>query len=172
MASRSRDGEGTKIQHDKLANLQAFWQAQCGERPWPPWRRFPPEALWTWFGHLVVLAVEPDPRRYWVKLYGTQVVDYSGSDFTHRYLDEVLSEAAADRTLAPLDRCVELGRPVYELFASALPGATVRRLHRLVLPFGARSSQVEVLLEGVYVEGWRYAGEFRIADLYAAGRLP
>ncbi len=170
MVSRSRDGEGGEIQHDKLADLQAFWSDQCGNRPLPEWRCFPPEALWPWFGHLVVLAVEPSPRRYWVRLYGTQVVDYSGHDLTNRYLDEALPAAATERTLAPLDRCVALGRPVYELFASALPGATVRRLHRLVLPFGSAPARVSVLLEGCYVEGWRYTGEFNLADLYAAGR--
>lgn len=168
----SRDGMGDAIPHAKLADLQAFWRAQCGGRAFPEWRRFDVEALAPWFGHLVVLTVEAEPRRYRVKVYGTQVVAYSGQDLTGRYLDAVLPEAAVERTLAPLDRCVATAEPVYEVFASALPGATVRRLHRLILPFGEAPDAVRVLLEGCYVEGWRYTGEFSIADLYAAGRAP
>ena len=164
--------ERDKIEHERLSALRDFWHDSRRDRALPVWRPCEPEGFQPWFGYLVVLRVEHAPRRYFVKLYGTQVVAYSGRDMTGKYLDVELPESAIERTLAPLDRCVETERPVYDRFVSALPRATGRHLHRLVLPFGPEAGHVDVLLEGVYVDGWRYAGEFALADLYAAGAIP
>lgn len=137
----------------------------------PSWRPCVPETFQPWFGHLVVLRVEGQPQRYFVKLYGTQVVAYTGRDMTGKYLDSCLPASALARTLAPLERCVDTRSPVYMRFISALPKATGRPLHRLILPFGSDPSVVDVLLEAVYMDGWQHAGEFNVDDLYNAGPL-
>jgi hypothetical protein len=172
VAGETDDRDQTAIQHAKLAGLRKFWADARGDRPLPAWRPCQPEGFQPWFGHLIVLRVESMPQRYFVKLYGTQVVAYTGRDMTGKYLDAEVPESARARTLAPLDRCVRTAQPVYSRFMSALPQATGRPLHRLVLPFGAAASTVDVLLEAVYVEGWRYTGEFNVDELYEAGPLP
>lgn len=166
------DTDQIALEHEKLSALRDFWDDTRGERALPVWRPCHPEGFQPWFGHLNVLRVEHVPRRYFVKLYGTQVAAYTGRDMTGRYLDAELPESAIEHILRPLARCVDTGRPVYDRFVSALPKATGRHLHRLVLPFGREAGRVDVLLEGVYLDGWRYAGEFKIDDLYAAGPIP
>lgn len=172
MVQGADNNDPNAIGHERLAALRNFWLEMRGERAFPIWRPCHPEAFQPWFGHLVVLRVEHAPKRYFVKLYGTQVVAYTGRDMTGKYMDAILPSAALARTLTPLDDAVATGMPVYDRFVSALPKATGRRLHRLILPFGPDAAHVDILLEGVYVDGWRYAGEFNVDDLYEAGPMP
>jgi len=151
MAAHGTDDEA-QVRHAELCRLISFWHGQRHGTALPAWRRFEPEDLLPWMGHLVLLRVAATPPRYVVRVFGTQVAAYAGRDITGCDLDAVLPEHAKATIMSPIDRCADERRIVYDLTHLPLTGATTYRLHRLFLPFARDGQRVDHILEGVYLE--------------------
>lgn len=136
--------------HAKLASLLRFYEARRDGVRLPARRAFLPEEMREWMGHLGIAVVERDPVRFKVLLSGTRLVQYEGSDFTGRYLDEAVPPHARDAILAPFFEALQTRQPVYDTFTP--PDQPSRTMHRLVLPCADDGRTVDRFIVGMYWE--------------------
>jgi hypothetical protein len=71
--------------------LNDWWISNRGVDGLPDRRAFDPAAFRTLMPNLVVVEIEPDPFRVRYRLVGTRVAQFTGFDFTGRYLDELIA---------------------------------------------------------------------------------
>jgi hypothetical protein len=71
--------------------LHAWWLAQRGPSGIPDRAAFDPAAFTPLMPNLMVVDVEPEPFRIRYRLVGTRVAEFTGNDFTGRYLDELIA---------------------------------------------------------------------------------
>jgi hypothetical protein len=144
-----------RIEHPSLQSLYKLWDARRGIRRFPTRRDFLPEAdLHPWMGHLGIVEVEYCPQRFRVRLAGTEVAQYDGADFTGHYLDEIVPPNGRAEILSPYHACLRDQAPQYSSFVPPLPGATYRKLHRLLLPCSSNGSEIDQIIVGIYAENW------------------
>ncbi len=84
-----------QMQSDMVRALHAWWMAARRPNGLPDRADFDPAAFKPLLPHLIIVAVETDPFRIRYRLVGTKVVDYTGFEFTGRYLDELGPSEAA-----------------------------------------------------------------------------
>ena len=96
----------------KIADLARYWETKRGSRPMPIWADIDPAEIKSLLPHLTVTRYEPAPFRVRYGLVGTWVVQYSGAEFTGRYLDELDFPSEVDTDWAALHQ---------ELFRHGLP---------------------------------------------------
>jgi GNAT superfamily N-acetyltransferase len=73
----------------RIAALARYWEAKRGSRAMPLWSDIDPAEIKPLLPRLMVVRYERNPFRVRYALVGTWLVQYSGSDFTNRYLDEL-----------------------------------------------------------------------------------
>lgn len=83
------------MQSDMVRTLHGWWMAACRPNGLPDRADFDPAAFKLLLPNLIIVAVEPEPFRIRYRLVGTKVVDYTGFEFTGRYLDELGPSDAA-----------------------------------------------------------------------------
>jgi len=63
--------------------------------------------------NLVIVAVEPDPFRIRYRLVGTRVAQFTGFDFTGRYLDELIALGSTNEWQNQYKAAAESRNPVF-----------------------------------------------------------
>jgi hypothetical protein len=143
--------------------LAAWWTSNRGASGLPDRRDFDPAAFKALMPNLVIAEVEPEPFRIRYRLVGTRVAQFTGFDFTGRYLDELIAlgstsawqnqYAAAFASRQPLygsiaEPTTSGGTFTFEfgLFPVTLGGEAVEQFIALEDYFGASitSAQVQV----------------------------
>jgi hypothetical protein len=71
--------------------LYAWWSSNRGPGGLPDRRSFDPAAFKAMMPNLVIADAEPDPFRIRYRLVGTRVAQFTGVDFTGRYLDDLIA---------------------------------------------------------------------------------
>jgi hypothetical protein len=84
-----------ELASDKVRELHAWWQAQCGAAGIPDRRAFDPTLCPRLLPNMIITEAQRDPFRIRYRLVGTKVADVLNIDLTGRYLDEVVDEATA-----------------------------------------------------------------------------
>jgi hypothetical protein len=79
----------TELTSSKIAALAGYWEAKRADRPMPLWRDIDPAEIKPLLPHLLVSRYERNPFRVRYVLVGTWLAQFSGADFTGRYLDEL-----------------------------------------------------------------------------------
>ncbi len=138
--------------HAKLQAIAEFWAARRPDGRLPSHRRFPPEDLKPWLGHVCLVAVERPSLRLLLRLVGSQVVQYDGRDYTGRYFDDIVAAEHRDAALAPYRESLRTGQPVGDIRPYIGPDATIARIHRLVLPCAEDGQTIDVFLAALYDE--------------------
>lgn len=168
--------EAIRFQHERLARLHAFWAERGREGRLPARSAFLAEEFRPWMGHIMMTDVTP-ARRFRVRLCGLAIVEYVGMDLTGRFLDEVGAIAAQETILAPYHACVRDRAPKSDTIEAPYEGATVSRLHRLLLPCSEDGETVDRIVTGVYADvqnrankGCVYDDIYGVSDAYASLR--
>ncbi len=94
--------------------------------------------------HLVLVDVEPSPRRFRVRLVGTAVVDANGRDGTGDYYDEIAGTAVAvDRA----NRAVADRKPSFEAGVPMTWSPKNFKLYSILsLPLSSEGEYVDMLM--------------------------
>ena len=79
-----------QMRSEMVRTVHDWWTAARPAGGLPNRRDFDPAAVKALLPHLIIVDVEPDPFRIRYRLVGTRVVDFTGFEFTGRYLDEFI----------------------------------------------------------------------------------
>jgi hypothetical protein len=150
--------------------LNTWWTSNREAGGLPERRSFDPAAFKTLMPNLVVVEVEHDPFRIRYRLVGTRVAQFTGFDFTGRYLDELIAlgstsewqnqYAAACANRQPVfgaitEPTTSGGTFTFEfgLFPVSAGGATVGQFIAVEDYFGASITSAQVLTTGQNIGG-------------------
>lgn len=130
--------------HRGMRDLLDLWNRKRGDRRMPARADFSPTEMKALLPMMALFDVEPAPRRYRVRLFGTGLGLHSGLDLSGKYLDQV---AGADGVVQRCDWLVEHRRPSFRhdvvLTWSERPW---RSYDVLGLPLAADDEAVDMLM--------------------------
>ena len=145
--------------------LNTWWISNKEASGLPDRRSFDPAAFKTLMPNLVVVEVEQDPFRLRYRLVGTRVAQFTGFDFTGRYLDELIALGSTSEWQNQYAAACANGQPVFGaitepttsggtftfefgLFPISAGGATVRQFISVEDYFGASITSAQVVSTG------------------------
>ncbi|WP_417321194.1 PAS domain-containing protein [Emcibacter sp.] len=135
------------IEPDPLKKIFLHWQKIKGDKFMPCRKDFRPADITMLLPHVALIDVEHDPRRFRVRLVGTETVKAMGRDVTGWYLDE-------HPPLFPLIEryswLVDHKSPYLyfgELIWSEKP---FLNYYALGLPFSEDNDKVDIIMLGMY----------------------
>jgi hypothetical protein len=134
------------LEHPKLVDLLAYWQAKRGGRGMPTRADIDPLELPGLLGNLFLLDVVGLPARYRYRLIGTKIVDAVGRDSTGRFVDEIYP-GGGDALVRLYHYVAAQRRPVRNHGTVQWVGRDFSRYETLVLPLG--DDRVSMLLGGM-----------------------
>jgi hypothetical protein len=138
--------------HEQLKQLADYWQAKKGDRRAPARADIDPIEIPALMPHLVLLDVEPDPRRIRFRLLGTAVVNGLGRDLTGKYLEELRLNKIQRAMYAEYQRVAAAGEPACTTWEYTREDGRHVRLERLVLPLSSDGVVIDMLLVGIAFE--------------------
>src|SRR4051812_44296475 len=96
-----------------VRGLHDWWMAKREASGIPDRRSLNPADFAPILPNLVIAEVEPDPFRIRYRLVGTRVTEFTGFDFTGRYLDELIALGSANQWLDCYASAYRGRHPVY-----------------------------------------------------------
>ena len=145
------------IREPRLRRLYDYWDAARHGRVFPSRRDIDPLDFPYLLGNVMLVDVLDDPRRFRVRLHGTNLVARSRYDLTGKLVDELPFADYRDLTLK---RCRELTarpRPLWVERDRVLDQRTFR-YQALWLPFSDDDTSVSMLMCAMIYEGDRGRG--------------
>lgn len=160
------------VRSERIRRLSEYWQAKANGKV-PSRSDIDPVDVRELLPNLLMIDMLGDPARFRFRLVGTRVVQYTGFDFTGRYLDELVFqgrdflEQCYRRMLSErrpifghyawLVRSRHFGQCEFGLFPLSDDGATVNRgisiedyerMERDILTFGQQGAPMRKLAQG------------------------
>jgi hypothetical protein len=96
-----------------VLQLNDWWIANQQASGLPDRSAFDPAAFKSLMPHLVVAAIEQDPFRVRYRLVGTRVAQFTGFDFTGRYLDELIALGSTSEWQSQYQAACAARRPLF-----------------------------------------------------------
>ncbi|QQP89639.1 PAS domain-containing protein [Skermanella sp. TT6] len=135
---------------EKLRALYALWSSRLDGQALPLRSSFRPEEFQPWMGNLLIVGVEGCPRRFRLRLVGTEIVYYDGADYTGRFLDEVLKPPVARVVLRQFEDCAVRGKAMAFRYRSASFRGVEAGIDKLFLPFTQDGRTVSQIFACLY----------------------
>ncbi len=133
-----------RIQSDVLRQLFQYWDEKRGDRRAPSRDDIDPAEMLKVLPNVCLIDIEADPRRYRVRLMGTELVKWYGRDITGRYVDEI-----TDQVLRALDELVTTWRPWRLAGEYERRSGPVMLYELLALPLSSDGATVNMILGGI-----------------------
>ena len=139
-------------------SLLSYWRQSRGDALLPHRDHISPQKLRRWISDISVIHVHEGDKRFYVALYGENVVRHIGPGFSRQYLEDIVPRASLSLSLAPYLMGLEKRLPVYLTMQPDLSNGLMSTLTRLVFPFcDSDPDSVDRFL--VYVEPDKNNGE-------------
>jgi len=135
-----------RFRSEPLRELYDYWLSLRGEKPAPARSQVDPMAMTQILPHLGLFDVVNNPRRYRVRIMGTEVVAWYGCDVTGRYLDEIDLGPDPAPVFAILDHVVATMTPAHMMGDYVKQDGRQIRYERLVLPLSSDGRETDMLL--------------------------
>ena len=135
-----------RFRSDAIRELYSYWLSLRADRAAPARAQVDPMAMRRTLPHLGLFDVENDPRRYRVRIMGTEVVAWYGCDVTGRYLDEIDLGPDPAPVFAILDHVVATMTPAHMTGDYVKQDGRQIRYERLVLPLSSNGKETNMLL--------------------------
>ncbi|NIA67634.1 PAS domain-containing protein [Pelagibius litoralis] len=135
-----------RIRSEMIRCLYDYWSNLLAGRQAPARSDVDPRAMPRILPHLGLFDVENDPRRYRVRLMGTNVVEWYGCDVTGHYLDEIDLGLNPGTVFSILDHVVRSMTPAHMVSEYTKQDGRRIRCERIVLPLSDNQRQVNMLL--------------------------
>ena len=137
--------------YEPIGELKSLWDAKRGGQLMPGWRDFALEDLWPWAGWLIVEEVQQTANfRLRIRLWGTQVAEFYGTDFTGQSSDEDLGNFYWPEDLLFRQRILDTGCIGYAFGPMAWLERTYKDYGYFVLPMaddGKTGDRLLVLIQ-------------------------
>lgn len=136
-----------QIEHPDLRLLYDYWDGKRDGRRMPARSDLDPLDIPRLLKHILLVDVEHDPIRFFVRVYGTGIVDLRGIDLTGKYLYEGNGSQMSEQTRDWNIETALSGEPHYASgrYPDIRPGQ-VGRYYRLGLPLSGDGERVDKLL--------------------------
>lgn len=122
------------LDHPLLLGLLRHWETKRGARAMPVRADFRPEEMHAFLGHIFLVDVENEPRRFRFRLLGTEIVTSYGIELTGKYTDAVQPPAYRAMVERHYGQVADWGRPmVHRMRFTEHPGK-IHQLMRLAMP--------------------------------------
>ena len=141
----------TELTSSKIAALARYWEAKRGQRDMPRWRDIDPAEIKPLLPHLLVSRYERDPFRVRYVIVGTWIAQYSGADFTGRYLDELDFTGEDTNWLAHHQSFIAEGRPAFGICRFVTQSGLEREYESGMFPIAGEDGLIERALA---IEDW------------------
>ena len=131
-----------------LRQLYDYWQRKRAQRPMPSRADIDPIDMRFILGNLLLVDVLAAPRRFRIRLHGTNLVHRAGYELTGKMLDELPNpdfRALAERSFTTV---VESARPYHSTRSRTLSGRP-QFYEALMLPLSQAPPNVDMLLVGL-----------------------
>jgi hypothetical protein len=137
--------------------LHAYWQSKHrDDRPPARGDLDPLIEITSLVPNLMLLDLEDGTYRY--RLVGTEVAKRSGIDMTGQLIGLTITEPGMrDQWRAALDTVRDGQKP--QLFLSLMPPGVTARYVTIMLPLVGRSGKTEMILAGVFFDGYLPPGK-------------
>jgi hypothetical protein len=122
--------------------LNDWWIANQAAGGLPDRSAFDPAAFKALMPHLVVVEIEPDPFRVRYRLVGTRVAQFTGFDFTGRYLDELIALGSTNEWQNQYQAACANRRPVFGSITEPTTSGGVFTFEFGLFPITAGGSEV------------------------------
>lgn len=132
--------------YPRLAGLYRYWDGKRAARTMPARGDLLPEEMAPYLGYVLLVDVEPAPRRFRFRLIGTEIANSYGADLTGRHTDAVMPDSYRLVVERHYGQAVDARRPVlHRMEFSERPGK-VHELIRVTLPLSDDDATVNMLL--------------------------
>jgi hypothetical protein len=134
----------------QLGALLDYWNNGRGDQPFILWRDLHPRDILPLLPLVFILDVEARPRRYRIRLMGTEIVKRFGGEFTNCYMDQLDFGTAKAQVLADYDLVADRATPHLALSDYFQKESGLRlQAERLALPMSSDGRQADRILGAV-----------------------
>jgi len=139
------------IDHAGLRALRDFWLKLKGDRIAPSRSDFSPADLKPWLGNIILINIEANPPRYYVRVAGSNITHDLGQEFSGKYYDQFLDRDVYEAIAEDFKKFTSAGKPFYYQGAFIEAPRRVRDYFRLVLPFSSDGESIDMVMIGLYL---------------------
>jgi hypothetical protein len=141
----SIDAPRLEISDPLLQRVYEYWSQLRGARRMPSRAQVDPSEIRPVLGYLMLMDVMHRPITFRVRLQGTELARWLGSDLTGKMLEELRPADLRSLIRECLAQCVAIRAPLYKAGRHLINGAP-RLYSTLVLPLSADDQNVDKLL--------------------------
>src|SRR5581483_7413897 len=134
------------IDHPRLVGLHRYWDAKRGGRDMPSRDDLDPVEMAPYLGHVFLIDVESNPRRFRFRLIGTEIVLSYGRELTGKYTDAVTPPSYREMIERHYAQAVDERRPLAHRMTFREDRGKRHDLVRLTLPLSDDGASVNMLL--------------------------
>ena len=124
-----------------------FWRDAKGDAELPPASAISaqklPRAL---LGDCSIMSVEDGPKRFYIRLVGTRIVQHIGFDLTNSWGEDQVN---AQEVISASELCVRSRLPLYTEISTGWAGNEYKHAKTLMLPYAAADNSVRRILSYV-----------------------
>jgi hypothetical protein len=131
-----------------LLRLYDYWQERRASRPMPSRSDIDPVDMRFMLGNILLVDVLEAPRRFYIRLHGTNLVHRAGYEMTGKMLEELPGADFRLRAQQFFTAAVETRQPQHVRRSRTLSGRP-QPYEALVLPLSRAVPQVDMLLIGL-----------------------
>jgi hypothetical protein len=140
-----RPANAAPIDDPLLRRLYQHWERERGGNAIPPRGSIDPIKLRFILGHLALIEVLHDPRRFRIRLHGTELVTRAGADFTGKLLEELPGADLRKLAYGWFTTVAEDGAPYHDTIKQVVDGFG-RNFEILVLPYSRHATSVDLMI--------------------------
>lgn len=139
-----------RFHNSALHQLYAHWSSLRGAQSLPGRGDIAPDRIVQVLPHIGLFDVETAPRRYRIRLMGTEIVHWYGCDLSGRYLDEVDFGHGPRFTFALLDQVVDCRQAGHMTGEYTKQDGRTIRYERLFMPLASDGRRVDMVIGAAY----------------------
>lgn len=139
----------SRIRTPALRSLFDYWNKKRGEQRFILRSQLEPGEITPLLPLVFILEVQREPRRYLIRLMGTEIATRIGGDYTGRYMDELDLGAIKKQVLAGYDHVVDHVEPHLEFAEFTQQGRGRMQVERLALPMSTDGQTIDLILGSV-----------------------
>lgn len=134
------------LEHPLLCGLLRHWETKRGARAVPARADFRPEEMQSLLGHIFLVDVEHEPRRFRLRLLGTEIVTSYGVELTGKYTDVVQPPAYRAMIERHYGQVADEVRPMAHRMRFTEHPGKIHQLMRLATPLSDDGERVNMLM--------------------------
>ena len=139
----------SRIRAPALLSLFDYWNKKRGGRRFILRSELEPGEIAPLLPLVFILEVQQKPRRYLIRLMGTEIATRLGGDSTGRYVDELDFGSTKKQVLAGYDHVVDNAEPHLSFSAFTQGGRRKLQVERLALPMSTDGLAIDLILGSV-----------------------